>query len=130
MIDIDYFKAYNDYYGHQRGDQCLKTVAKILSGQLRRGNDLLARYGGEEFAVVMAESGAEAAFRIAVEHSPRSPLPLVSVSVGVACMLPRATQAPTLLVEYSDRALYAAKARGRNQAVLFDDLNPTASILD
>lgn len=132
LFDIDYFKRYNDSRGHLGGDDALKRVAQALSGALQRPGDLLARYGGEEFAAVLPEvddeggkivaermRAAVAALRIPHPDSPigRS----ITVSVGGASALPGKTarvDSPALLLDLADRALYRAKAAGRNRAVV------------
>jgi diguanylate cyclase (GGDEF)-like protein len=128
MIDIDCFKAYyNDGYGHQGGDDCLKQVARVLKESLRRPGDLLARYGGEEFAVLLPDTPLAGAaivaenLRTAVESAgiphrhTKVPGGRVTLSVGVASIVP--TDALTLkdLIERADQALYQAKAKGRNR---------------
>lgn len=128
MIDVDWFKPYNDHYGHAGGDDCLRAVATALARNVGRPGDLLARYGGEEFAVIIPSSNAGGALQFAqklggaieamkLEHA-LSPLKHVSVSVGVASLTPLIGQDPVLLVGEADQALYRAKALGRNRAVL------------
>lgn len=125
MIDIDFFKAYNDTLGHPAGDACLKQVAEALTGELHRPADLLARYGGEEFAVILPETtleGAEhmaeilrrALCRLEISH-PKSPIgPTVTASFGVATATP-GKHDPHELIKAADTALYRAKAGGRNR---------------
>ena len=124
MIDIDYFKDFNDGYGHQRGDDCLKQVASVLQASLRRTGDMVARYGGDEFIVVLPNTRMEGAFKIAemlricidelkILHE-KSPVKCVTVSLGVASCVPVEDIAPMDLIALSDRALYRAKRRGRN----------------
>ena len=126
MIDVDHFKLYNDCYGHGRGDDSLRAVASALQQTLRRSNDLLARYGGEEFAVLLAEVNQTEAARLAEQlrqrveslalpHAASPVIPQVTISVGVACVVPQLGYQPRQLVEQADRQLYLAKARGRNQ---------------
>ena len=130
MADIDFFKHYNDTYGHQRGDECLREVARALADCVHRPGDLVARYGGEEFAAVLPGTDREAARRLAeqmreaveelnLEHRgiPESEdgSGRVTLSVGVAAVVPQQRQAPDLLLAAADRALYRAKARGRNR---------------
>jgi diguanylate cyclase (GGDEF)-like protein len=130
MIDIDYFKAYNDYYGHAQGDSCLQEVAQTLSSGLRRTVDFVARYGGEEFAVILPETDEENAHsaaehlrqevedrRILHESSPGAPY--VTISVGAATVVPSTKLSPYSLVEQADRALYLAKQRGRNRTAQY-----------
>ena len=120
---MDYFKTYNDTYGHQAGDECLKAVASSIAQAMPDG-DIVARYGGEEFAMVLASSGFEDVAAIAervrrgvetlrVPHE-GSPLGIVTLSVGIAHALTVETNAQALFRE-ADKALYEAKRAGRNQ---------------
>jgi len=129
MIDVDHFKEYNDNFGHGRGDDCLRHIARILQGCPKRPADLLARYGGEEFAVILPdcdESGALAIAermrleieRAAIEHAPTLDCDHVTVSVGGAFTHPSAKSTPESLLETADGRLYAAKRSGRNRVVL------------
>jgi len=128
LIDVDYFKAYNDHYGHQAGDACLRQVASILAAEARRSGELVARYGGEEFVLVLpGASAAEARtvaerVRAAVEgramphdHSPAAGCVTISIGVASARVL-RAEHAEALLKE-ADGALYLAKHQGRNRVM-------------
>jgi len=128
MIDVDWFKRYNDCYGHPAGDACLRQVADALRSVAQRAGDIVARYGGEEFVVVtIANADSMASFvqsiraaieRLALPHE-ESPFGHVTVSVGVACCRPDGTeQPPGALLERADRALYRAKDGGRNRVVL------------
>lgn len=128
MLDVDYFKAYNDNYGHQAGDDCLRTIAVLLGDKARRAGDLAARYGGEEFAVIAPatdESSAAAiaeAIRMALEqltlpHS-AAPCGIVTASIGVAIMTPARNEQAQTLVQRADAALYQAKQQGRNRVVI------------
>jgi diguanylate cyclase (GGDEF)-like protein len=123
MIDADHFKAYNDTFGHQAGDQVLVGVAICISDSVRRAGDCAARYGGEEFAVLLpglapAEALAVAEkIRLKVEVWSDEP-EATTVSIGIASMMPAATADWTELVGAADKALYAAKAQGRNRSVL------------
>ncbi len=125
MIDLDFFKDYNDAGGHPAGDECLRRVAHRINEIMNRGVDLVARYGGEEFAVVLFNTGAEGAaivaerLRAAVEalqipHGSSTVSPVVTISVGHATRRPQEGGDPEELVAAADRALYAAKAAGRN----------------
>jgi diguanylate cyclase (GGDEF)-like protein/PAS domain S-box-containing protein len=125
MADIDFFKAYNDHYGHQRGDDCLRQVANTLQANLRRPTDILVRYGGEEFAMVLLESDLAAATRIAeamhraveqrhVPHEASSVAPVVTISLGVTAA-PADRIAFKDLLSTADTALYRAKHNGRNR---------------
>jgi diguanylate cyclase (GGDEF)-like protein len=123
MIDADHFKSYNDTFGHQAGDQMLVGIAICISDSVRRAGDCTARYGGEEFAVLLPGlSSAEAlgvaeTIRLKVEQWSDGPT-VTTVSIGVASLTPPATMEWSGLVHAADKALYAAKANGRNQAVL------------
>ena len=125
MLDVDFFKRYNDHCGHQAGDACLQQVAHILATGVQRAGELVARYGGEEFVLVLpgarlgdAQASAErirAAVQAAAIAHPASPLgPCVTVSVGFAADTPRLGEDPERLLRAADAALYQAKAQGRN----------------
>lgn len=124
MIDIDYFKRYNDHYGHMRGDTCLRSVAGALEAAVNRPYDLLARYGGEEFvcllpnthlrgAVVVAERMQACVQALQLEHSASEIGQRVTVSIGVSTMTANAIDGPQVLLEAADRQLYQAKQAGR-----------------
>jgi len=126
MMDIDYFKAYNDHYGHIAGDDCLVIVAKAIASVIRRPADFVARYGGEEFVVLLPETDNSGAAQMATrvqekmkmlaiphEYSPVSNY--VTLSIGVATTIPSDTQAPSDLIKQADELLYKAKNNGRNQ---------------
>lgn len=128
MCDVDYFKQYNDLYGHQAGDECLREVARVLQSCVRRPADLVARYGGEEFSVVLPDTDADGAYRVA-ETMRQGVVGLdipheagkdgkVSISIGIASVVPQKeiSTRETLLMA-ADTALYAAKQKGRNCAV-------------
>lgn len=123
MIDADHFKAYNDTHGHQAGDQVLVGIAICISDSVHRVGDCAARYGGEEFALLLPGCGAGDAFHIAetirqkVMHWSDGP-DAVTVSVGVASLTPATSMHWAQLIEAADKALYAAKANGRNRSVL------------
>jgi len=125
ILDIDCFKSYNDTYGHQAGDACLKAIAQVLQAAVKRAGDLAARYGGEEFAVILPWTDGPGALtvaeqlRLAIEELriPHEASPLggqVTVSVGAATAFPRARGSRQDLVASADRALYRAKSGGRN----------------
>jgi diguanylate cyclase (GGDEF)-like protein len=125
MIDADHFKAYNDTYGHQAGDQVLVGIAICISDSVRRAGDCAARYGGEEFAVLLPDTSADDAFKIAetIRHKVQGwsdDHVASTVSCGVASLVPAAGMDWSILVTAADKALYAAKAGGRNQSVLAD----------
>lgn len=126
MLDIDYFKQYNDRYGHLQGDRCLQQVAHALKLAVTRPRDVIARFGGEEFTVLLPETDAAAALRVAqicqrkiarlaLPHA-ASPGPRqVAVSVGVGTIHPAAGVAPSVFIEQVDKQLYRAKQQGRNR---------------
>ncbi len=129
MIDIDSFKSYNDIYGHQAGDECLRKVAKALSECLKRKTDLIARYGGEEFACILpgtdekgatevAQSFQRRVLELGIAHSGGQAAPIVTISQGVATLKPGKDQEASLLVVMADKALYEAKAGGRNRIAI------------
>jgi len=128
MIDADLFKAYNDEYGHLRGDACLKQIAETAMDVVARPGDLLTRFGGEEFAVILPHTDVDGALNVgrALCESMRArklphignPHGIVTVSVGCATMVPTLGTHPVNLVELADEALYDAKRRGRNQVCI------------
>jgi len=133
FCDIDYFKRFNDTYGHQAGDECLVRVAQAMDETLNRPADLVARYGGEEFIALLVDTDAEGARILAermrarveslrVEHRASSVAPHLTVSLGVATVVPRHAVRPEDLVDLADRALYAAKEGGRNRVATTDEL--------
>lgn len=128
LADIDYFKAYNDTYGHLAGDACLKQVVQAVREMVRRPADLLARYGGEEFAIVLPNTTLAGAVQVAelvrqrvdelaIEHNSSHCSTYVTLSYGVAGIVPTSELQPTDLIQQADEALYRAKAAGRNQVV-------------
>jgi diguanylate cyclase (GGDEF)-like protein len=131
LVDIDHFKAYNDYYGHQAGDECLKHVAKTLAYCARRPLDFTARYGGEEFAIVLYNARRDyvedisrriqaSMERLALRH-PASPISQhLTVSIGAACVLPAPERSQYGFIQLADEALYDAKGAGRNRCVVMD----------
>jgi diguanylate cyclase (GGDEF)-like protein len=124
LIDLDYFKQYNDTYGHLAGDGCLKQVASILSTTASRAGDLVARYGGEEFVVLLPNTDAVGAsvvaesLRCAISdlHIPheKSPHPCLTASIGMATVMPQSATSPSELLAQADQALYRAKQSGKN----------------
>ncbi len=134
MVDIDYFKAYNDHYGHLAGDSCLKRIASVLAETITRSSDIVARYGGEEFAAILPKTDAQGARSVAEAirkqikdlDLPHADSPLeskVTVSVGTATIVPLlgiSELSKEALIQAADRALYQAKQQGRNMVVCKD----------
>ncbi|HUR41999.1 MAG TPA: diguanylate cyclase [Verrucomicrobiae bacterium] len=129
IADVDHFKLFNDTYGHQKGDECLRAVAAAMRTAARRKVDMVARYGGEEFAMLLPDTPAVSALLVAgrvleavrgarLPHQSSSTSDHVTMSLGVCATMPCAELKPEALVNAADRALYDAKSRGRNQAVL------------
>ena len=130
LIDVDFFKLYNDYFGHQEGDRCLVKIAKLIESSINTEVSLAARYGGEEFAVILPQCDATTAFlvaekirlniqREAIPHSYLAKLDFVSISSGVATLTPTKDLDMATLIENADRALYNAKHAGRNIVKIF-----------
>lgn len=129
MIDVDFFKRYNDHYGHQAGDACLKLIAATVSGAMLRGTDLLARYGGEELVVILpdtdwqgtqqvAERVLDAVTALALPHARSDVAGHVTVSIGGTSRIPSYGTAGEALLTEADAALYRAKEAGRNRVVM------------
>lgn len=130
LLDIDYFKRYNDYYGHQEGDDCLIKVAQTIAELCQRPTDFVARYGGEEFAIILPHTDANYAFLIAesiretiaalnLPHAGSLGKPFITLSLGVATVIPNAENDLDALITQADIALYEAKNKGRNQTIVF-----------
>ncbi len=126
FIDIDYFKLFNDHYGHQAGDDCLKSIVQIMRKGLKRPGDVLSRYGGEEFAVILPDTPLDGAMVVgrtihkavldACIPNPSSGCSkFITISAGVTSIVPTPEMLPTHLIETADRCLYSAKIGGRNQ---------------
>ncbi|MEG4074565.1 diguanylate cyclase [Microcoleus sp. Pol14C2] len=126
MLDVDYFKRYNDCYGHQAGDTCLVQVAKAGAAAVKRSTDLFVRYGGEEFAAILPSTDAAGAVAVAesmrqairdlgIPHEQSEVSSIVTVSMGIATVIPTAEISPDELVAVADRALYDAKRQGRDR---------------
>lgn len=133
MVDIDHFKLYNDTYGHQEGDICLKRVASSLQSTLMRQCDIIARYGGEEFVAILPDTDLKGAVQVAnrmlnavsslnIIHSSSLTEGYVTVSLGVATMIPVAGSIPEFLLKAVDQALYKAKESGRNRLSISDSV--------
>ncbi|WP_044874457.1 diguanylate cyclase [Pseudomonas sp. LFM046] len=129
LIDIDHFKAYNDHYGHPQGDVCLQRVATAIETAARRPGELVARYGGEEFVTILPHCDAHDAKKFAerlcevvrslqLAHRTSETAELVTISVGVASLVPSVESTTLQLIALADQALYQAKAAGRNRATV------------
>jgi diguanylate cyclase (GGDEF)-like protein/PAS domain S-box-containing protein len=128
MFDIDYFKQYNDHYGHIQGDACLKQVAEVLGSATARPRDFFARFGGEEFMMILPETDAKSAAMIAerchtmiasqlIPHEKSGVSQTLTVSLGVGTVVPSQQQEPTVFINEVDKRLYQAKQQGRNRIV-------------
>lgn len=131
LLDVDHFKAFNDQYGHVAGDACLRRVAEALKASTRRPAEFVVRYGGEEFAIVMPNTPREEIGRfgewicrqvqdLAIPHEGSSAAPVVTISAGLAVLVPTPDLTWSDLIERADRALYRAKQEGRNRAMVAD----------
>jgi diguanylate cyclase (GGDEF)-like protein len=125
LCDIDYFKCYNDFYGHQAGDICLSSVARSIQQAVKRPQDLLARYGGEEFAIVLPHTEVKGAVSVArsiqqkiadlqLPHAASKISDRITISLGICCHIPDLSYEFKMLIGAADRALYQAKKNGRN----------------
>ena len=132
MLDIDYFKQFNDTYGHQNGDFCLQRVANVIKATLHRPADLVARYGGEEFAIILPDTAFGGATALAEElrknievlgipHESSQVAAHITLSIGISKAQSYAKISEATLLEQADAALYQAKNAGRNRAVVFDE---------
>lgn len=126
LLDVDFFKRYNDKYGHLAGDDCLRKVARVIAQMLYHPADLVVRYGGEEFACILPETDTSGAVEVAqrlkdgvetlqIPHGRSTVAGYVTISLGVATAIPHPDTPPTLLIEAADRLLYEAKHAGRNR---------------
>lgn len=129
LMDVDYFKKYNDHYGHLAGDECLRQVAQGIGKLLMRPQDLVARYGGEEFVVILPHTPIEGAKKVAegiisiiydlnLVHAKSQVSDRITLSIGVACVVPNDDLSWEVPISFADRALYEAKQKGRNRIVL------------
>ena len=134
MLDVDFFKLYNDRYGHAKGDETLRRIAGVIVRSTPRPEDLAARYGGEEFACILPQTIDEGALSVArrimdnlsaldIPHLGSTIATHVTVSIGIASAVPNAVDDGANLIERADKALYQAKRRGRNQIVVYDGLS-------
>lgn len=132
IFDVDFFKLYNDTYGHQAGDDCLRAIAGLIGSNAKRASDFGARYGGEEFALVLpatdisgamhiAETIRKEIYGLAIPHIKSSLDERVTVSAGVASIVPCKDMSTDMLIKLADEALYNAKAKGRNMSVTLQD---------
>jgi diguanylate cyclase (GGDEF)-like protein len=130
LCDIDYFKNYNDTYGHPAGDRCLFQVAGVLRCQVKRPADMVARYGGEEFVIILPNTNEAGASQIVedirqelttlnIHHGNSKIADYVTLSFGIACTIPQASELPQELIDRADQALYQAKENGRNRQWIF-----------
>jgi diguanylate cyclase (GGDEF)-like protein len=128
LMDVDFFKRFNDHYGHQAGDDCLKQLAKTFQTCLKRPADLVARYGGEEFVCLLPDTNAQGAMQVAlalrlavlaceIAHAQSTVDAFVTVSLGVATLVPEHPVSAAELLKMADQHLYIAKAQGRNRAL-------------
>ncbi|MEB3360060.1 MAG: diguanylate cyclase [Synechococcales bacterium] len=130
LCDVDRFKQYNDFYGHPAGDICLQKIAGMLSKAAKRATDVVARYGGEEFALLLPNTGSEGAMRVA--HNLQAAIRMlaiphagsashqVTVSQGIASIIPTPQERLSDLISFADRALYQAKTEGRDRIIVID----------
>ncbi len=136
LLDIDYFKGYNDFYGHQAGDKCLKDISLVMKDTFRRAGDVVARYGGEEFIIIMSDTDAEAAEtaitffqkelgKLKIEYQPSTINDYVTISAGLASQTPSRDDSIEDFIRKADNALYRAKDSGRNQYVVYDQSENT-----
>ena len=126
LFDLDFFKLYNDFYGHLAGDHCLTKVSQAISKKVTRAGDLVARYGGEEFAILLPNTDLAGAIvvtqviqqtiqELAIPHLPSSVKSIVTISIGISAILPTPEISPHELIEQADQALYKAKQQGRDR---------------
>ncbi|MBH8560783.1 PleD family two-component system response regulator [Nostoc sp. CENA67] len=140
LCDVDFFKSYNDTYGHQAGDRCLQAIAKAIKNTVKRPADLVARYGGEEFAVILPQTDAEGALvlaqticyavsTLAIPHNNSQVSSYVSISAGIATEIPHPNSDFQAIIAAADRALYQAKTEGRDRVQLYNkQSSPTITV--
>jgi diguanylate cyclase (GGDEF)-like protein len=137
-MDVDFFKSYNDQYGHLYGDTCLKQIAEASRCAATRSGDLVARFGGEEFAVILSRTRLEGALEVAESilenlNSRRlphagNPFGYMTISIGCATLTPQLNTDPSSLIELADKALYNAKRTGRNRVCTATPSEPQADL--
>ncbi|WOD41522.1 diguanylate cyclase [Nodosilinea sp. E11] len=138
LMDVDYFKQYNDHYGHLAGDDCLKQLARCLETTIKRPTDLIARYGGEEFVIMLphttlagaarlAQRILDAVYRLNIPHAQSAISDRITVSLGVACLVPQVDMAIATLITSADKMLYQAKAEGRNRYCVSQPIPPVST---
>ena len=129
LCDVDYFKLYNDSYGHQAGDDCLQQIALAIDRAVKNPNYLVARYGGEEFAVILPKTSAKGSIHVAetikieiewlkIPHAESKTSNYVTVSMGVCSLIPTPNLSPEILIAVTDEGLYEAKNLGRDRIIL------------
>ncbi|WP_320175126.1 diguanylate cyclase [Maridesulfovibrio sp.] len=132
MLDIDCFKLYNDTYGHLAGDQCLTQVASVLNMSVGRSSDITARYGGEEFVVLLPNTETKGAQNVAetiqkglkhaaIPHKASTVANTITLSIGIATIIPERSTSPNLLIKHADHSLYIGKNNGKNQIQIYTD---------
>ena len=133
IVDMDYFKEFNDSYGHMAGDACLVKIGEILKDSFRRSSDMVARYGGDEFVAILPETGKEEAMEMAdmlrqkiealhVPHAHSKASDYMTVTIGVTCLIPDKNLFYESLFRFADKALYEAKIDGRNQVKFLSEI--------
>ena len=140
LCDVDFFKSYNDSYGHQAGDDCLRNIAGVISAVLKRPSDVVARYGGEEFAIILPNTPPEGATHVAKEiraalqameitHVGSEVSQFVTLSIGIATSIPDASILPMTIVAEADQALYKAKLEGRDRIQIANNALTTSEVI-
>lgn len=141
LCDIDYFKKYNDFYGHPEGDLCLQRVAQAISNAVQRPVDLVARYGGEEFAVLLPNTNLPGGIQVAkriqqlvadlqIPHLQSDFNQYITLSLGITCWVPSMNLTPDQFIKMADQALYDAKEKGRNQYAIYTDFTSISDCVD
>ncbi|NEP87900.1 MAG: GGDEF domain-containing protein [Okeania sp. SIO2C2] len=132
LCDVGYFKNYNDYYGHLAGDDCLRKIAQTISKNIKGSADLVARYGGEEFGIILPDTSAKKAKKVAelilaaihqlhIDHCAFEIRKYITVSIGIASIIPTQLDSSESLIAKADQALYQAKEQDRDRIVFFDN---------